>query len=120
MIDKQLTAQQRTNREISNKNLKPWPLGTSGNPKGSPKKAQSITMAIREELEKIGPNGRTKAQMIAEGMVEASLYPVSASGSPKVLSEVLERTEGKVTQPIGGDSDQPIIIKVVYEEDATK
>ena len=76
-------------------------------------------MAIREELGKVGPNGKTKAQMIAEGMVEAALFPVSASGSPRVLSEVLERTEGKVTQVIGGDLDKPLIIRVIDDDKDT-
>lgn len=98
---------------------KQWPPGVSGNPKGSPKKPQSITMAIREELGELLPNGKTKAQMIAKGMVDAALFPVGASGSPRVLSEVLERTEGKVTQIIGGDIDKPLIIRVIYDDKET-
>ena len=97
-----------------------WQPGTSGNPKGSPKKQQSITMAIREELGKVGPNGKTKAQMIAEGMVDAVLKPVGNSGSPRVLSEVLNRTEGSVPQIIGGDVNKPLIIRVIYDEKDTK
>ncbi len=93
-----------------------WKKGQSGNSKGSPKKVASITMHLRDELAKVGKNGKTKAQTIAEGMVAAAMYPVAVTGSAKVLSEVLDRTEGKVTQPIGGDPDQPLIIKVVYED----
>lgn len=94
-----------------------WEKGQSGNPKGSPKKPASITMHLREELAKLGKSGKTKAQEIAEGMVKAAISPVAATGSAKVLGEVLDRTEGKVTQPIGGDPDQPIIIKVEYEKE---
>ncbi|KKM93668.1 hypothetical protein LCGC14_1206110 [marine sediment metagenome] len=93
--------------------------GQSGNPGGGLKKPASITKHLREELGKLMPNGKTKAQMIAEGMVEAALFPVSVSGSPKVLSEVLDRTEGKVTQPIGGDKDKPLIIRVIYDDKET-
>ena len=84
-----------------------WKPGQSGNLAGGPKKPQSITMAIREELGKVGPNGKTKAQMIAEGMVAAVLKPVGNSGSPRVLSEVLNRTEGSVAQIIVGDVNKP-------------
>ncbi len=93
-----------------------WKKGQSGNPKGSPKKTHSITMHLREELAKVGEDGKSKAQTIAEGMVAAAMFPVAVTGSAKVLGEVLDRTEGKVTQPIGGDRDQPLIIKVVYED----
>lgn len=95
-----------------------WQPGQSGNPKGSPKKAHSITMHLRDELAKIGKSGKTRAQEIAEGMVEAAMFPVSATGSAKVLGEVLDRTEGKVTQPIGGDG-KPIIIRVIYDTKET-
>ena len=97
-----------------------WKKGEpSPNPAGSPKKPQSITMHLRDELAKVGPNGKTKAQEIAEGMVEAALTPVAAAGSSKVLGEVLDRTEGKVTQPIGGDKDKPLLIHVIYDEKET-
>lgn len=117
-MSEELESTQQTSKrhrfEKGNTLGKQWPKGVSGNPAGSPKKPASITMHLREELAKV-VNGKTKAQMIAEGMVKVAFFPVAATGSAKVLGEVLDRTEGKVTQPVGGDPDQPIIIKVVYE-----
>lgn len=95
-----------------------WQKGQSGNPDGSPRKPASITMAIREELARDAGNGKTKAQMIAAGMVEVALSPVGAVGAPRVLSEVLDRTEGKVTEEhnINLDTTVHFIIGKGYEK----
>lgn len=43
-------------------NLKPWPKGTSGNPAGRPRKADTLTSLLKDELDRIDPadlEGRT-------------------------------------------------------------
>lgn len=101
----ELTAKLRQNREISNANLKPWKPGQSGNPKGSPKKRLSLTMLAREMIE--------KDPSILEDIVKQWLKQ-GRGGDREARRDLQDRLEGKVTQPIR--SDEPIVIKVVYEE----
>jgi len=37
----------------------------------------------------------------------------SVKGNAKVTSELLDRIEGKVTQPIGGDEENPVFIRLL-------
>ena len=77
-------------------NLKPFQPGQSGNPGGRPK-GRSITSILREKLAEPakGKRGKTKAEAIADVVIEQAL-----AGDPRFLREILERTEGKVTQTI--------------------
>ena len=99
-----------------------WKKGTSGNPNGSPKKEHSITMHLRDELAKVGKDGKTKAQEIAEAMVAAAKAPVAVTGSSSVLRELLSRTEGSVPQSIGVDLNVEVnfIIGRGYEDKTSK
>jgi hypothetical protein len=48
--------------------------------------------------------------------VAKRIWIEAARGNTKVYSELLDRLEGKVTQPVGGDIDSPIILKVIYDD----
>jgi hypothetical protein len=92
-----MTDKQRNNSE----NLKPWKKGQSGNPAGRPKKADSLTSLLKDEMERIDPSdaeGRTWNERI----VLATLR-LAEQGVPAALKEVWERIEGKVRQDIGVD-----------------
>lgn len=100
----------------SQKNLHPRLKGNR-----NAKKDYSITRIIKEMLDEpaverwleVEDKGHelTWRQAIAKRiLIEA------VRGNAKVTGELLDRLEGKVTQPVGGDPTQPIIIKVRYED----
>lgn len=124
--DKQLnnSGNKRGMHPNSLKNLRSrWPKGHSGNPKGRPKKGDSVTEAIREELERIPTieadgldgRGRTFAQIIARKTVQ-----LAAAGDDRARNAVLERTEGKVVQPVGGEGGEPIKTEIIVTSSAGK
>ena len=90
------------------KNLRPnpaWTKGVSGNPAG-----MSITQRQKMLLLEICPydaEGKTWLEALAEnGMRQALTIPAA-------LSNLLDRHEGKITQPIGGDQDNPIFVELL-------
>lgn len=73
-----------------------WPKGTSGNPKGRPRKDQRITKMYDRIVRKV----KNRKQ------IEAALMDtLTSKGMAKVLllREISERLEGKVTQPMEVD-----------------
>lgn len=83
------------------KNLKKtgWQPGQSGNPAGRPKRIKYLSEALREQL--ADPK---VADELARELIKR------AKKGDTALNMIWERTEGKVTQPIGGDPNMPIII----------
>lgn len=83
--------------------------GTSGNPRGRPKKGAALTEYIRAQLEQPYREGerRTNKQRIAEVVVAQA-----AKGNLMALQFIVERTEGKAPQriehsgPEGGPMEQ--------------
>jgi hypothetical protein len=105
--DKIKYAQGKNPNSLANLKKARFKKGKSGNPAGRPKGIKYVSEALREQLvlgteEK--PSIRTKADKLAKNLIER------ARKSDTALSIILERTEGKVTQPIGGDSKMPLII----------
>jgi len=90
-------------------NLKPYKKGEHGNAHGRPRKEQSITEAVRvllregtlQDLEQKSGKSDPIVRALAIRWLRRALkrYPE--------LSMLLDRLEGKVTQPIGG-GDKPI------------
>lgn len=92
-------------------------------PNNRTQKDYSITRIIKEMLDEpaeerwleVEDKGKqfTWRQAIAKRILIESVR-----GNAKVTSELLDRVEGKVTQPIGGEGGQPIrhIIEVVDQE----
>ena len=75
-------------------NLRPrWKSGESGNPAGRPK--SSITSILREKLEQIGEDGRSKAEIVADILYEMATSKGSRGQMPALI-ELLDRIEGKV------------------------
>ena len=107
------------NRNGNKRGLHPNSLKNLQPGKGRPKKGLSITNLIREMLDQQAdyispgapPSDKTWRQMIARAMLIES-----SKGNVPMVRELLERLEGKVTQPISGSPDnEPIIIKVIYD-----
>jgi hypothetical protein len=76
-----------------------WKPGQSGNPSGRPKKLH-ITVAIRAELEREGPDGIPNDEAIARVLVE-----LARAGNMDAIREIADRTEGKARQRVESVSD---------------
>jgi hypothetical protein len=92
----------------SQKNLKRWEPGQSGNPNGRPGKTECITHIQREMLSKPCPyaQGKTWAQWLARRGLEL------AGENPAYYRELLDRLEGKVTQPIEGQITTDVVFTI--------
>ena len=94
-----------------------WKKGVSGNPRGRPKKRDSLTSLLKEEIQNICPADRQK-RTYEELMVLATLQ-LAMKGNAVALKEVWERLDGKVLQTgkvqLGGSEGREVQIKVVYE-----
>lgn len=107
------TEKQRTNREISNANLKPFQPGQSGNPSGRPLKDICITSLVKELLEQEAEGGKTHAQLVAEAIVKLS-EDHHFKGNVSAIKELLDRVEGKVPDTHKIESDVPI--NIIYKQ----
>jgi hypothetical protein len=91
-----------------------FPKGQSGNKGGRPK-GRSVSARIRELLEgkKLGetqmPKGKQVADILAYIIVREAL-----KADHQFLSTLLDRTEGKVTEPI--ENSGGLEIRVIYED----
>lgn len=93
-----------------------WKKGQSGNPRGRPRKDVCITSLIKEMLDKPAdyiapgatPDDKTWCQMIAKAILLGA-----AKGNPAMIKELLDRLEGKVSQPIESPQDRPFEVKVI-------
>lgn len=113
-IDKQLN-NQGNHRGLHPNSLKNLENGRKKwhNPNGRPKKDISLTSLLKEEIEKI-PQGEKQGRTWRQLLVLAWL--TGAMKNPVLFKELLDRLEGKVTQPIGGDETNPVYIINVHSE----
>ena len=92
-----------------------WKKGTSGNPRGRPKKQDCLTELLREEIKKICPADREKRTW-KQLIVRATLQ-LAMKGNATALKEVWERLDGKVIQTeklqLGGTDGKQVTIEVV-------
>ncbi|QMW06384.1 DUF5681 domain-containing protein [Spirosoma foliorum] len=119
---------------IPNQELNQFKPGQSGNPGGRPK--GPITQFLRElgdsdELEitlvktKNGERGdpvkstlSTNGEQTINQFIAARLLQMAMGGDIKAIKEVLNRTEGRVPQPIklGGDANNPLGVMLMLPE----
>jgi hypothetical protein len=96
---------------------KRWRPGVSGNPRGRPKKVESLTSLLQEEIGKICPADREKRTW-KELIVLATLQ-LAIKGNATALREVWERLDGKTLQAgslqVDGTQNGKVEITVVYE-----
>ena len=109
---------------------KPWPKGVSGNPSGRPKDGESWATIIKEigdlypediiafvgagndlgrEIAHL-PKGVQMKYLVTARVFAALMF----EPNPRLWVGLMERAEGKITQPIGGDEDKPIKVIVEY------
>lgn len=87
------------------------------NPNGRPKKDVSLTSLLKEEIVKIPPSekhGRTWRQLLVLAWLTGAMK------NPMLLKELLDRIEGKVTQPIGGEGGEPIKTEIIVSSQSAK
>ena len=92
-----------------------WKTGVSGNPRGRPKKRDSLTSLLKEEIAKICPADREKRTW-KELIVRATLQ-LAMKGNATALKEVWERLDGKILHTervqLSGTEGSEIKINVV-------
>ena len=77
-----------------------FPPKVSGNPGGRPRKPITEAYADMADQKYPGdPEGRTYAQLIAEGQCKAAI-----KGRTEAAREIADRLEGKAVQPVVGDN----------------
>lgn len=101
----------------SRNNLKPFAKGLSGNPNGRPPKDVSLTSLLKKYLEevpaiKVGDQANTKTWR--ELIVQAWLVG-AYKGNSTLFIELINRLEGKIVQPFGGEGGGAIPVRVIYE-----
>ena len=97
--------------------------GKSGNPKGRPKGARSLSTILREMLEEpieIVVDGKKERREFREFIIRKLLKKAN-DGDMRAIQEIFDSVECKSQQKIdhtsGGEAIPPII-KVMYEGDA--
>jgi hypothetical protein len=96
---------------------KQWKKGVSGNPRGRPRKQDSLTTLLKDEVEKSCPadkEHRTWGELIVRATLQQAM-----KGNPAALREVWDRLEGKLKQSLehSGTDDGPVVLQVVYKEE---
>jgi len=89
---------------MENKNLTPFPKGVSGNPKGRPKGAVSMTTRLKKILDKriynFNPIEKTeKKDKIVNHLIDI-LIAKALSGEDKAIIEIFNRIDGKVKEQL--------------------
>jgi hypothetical protein len=80
-----------------------WKPGQSGNPNGRPKGIKYISEALRDLL----ASDEKLADELARNLANR------AKKSDSAINIIFERTEGKVTLPIGGDPNMPLVVEKI-------
>ena len=93
-----------------------WQKGVSGNPRGRPKKEDSLTSLLKEEIAKICPADREKRTW--KKLIVRATLQLAMKGNATALKEVWERLDGKILQTeklqLGGTEGKPVQIRVMY------
>ncbi len=94
-----------------------WVKGQSGNKNGRPRKDLSIISIVKSVIDQPADErwldicdkgkGLSWRQAIAKALLVGAV-----KGHPVLMKELLDRLEGKVVQPIGGENGQPIKAEV--------
>ena len=83
------------------KNLTPWQPGQSGNPNGRPKGSGSITAMLKKLMSEpttiTDEDGEEHTTSVAEA-IAIRLTRMAMYGDVKATKEILDRTDGKLTE----------------------
>ena len=100
----------------SRKNLKPIQKGETRNPNGRPRNELSLTNCARQKLSEPCPYAAGKTWL--EYLVDRWL--AHAVDNPAYFKELMERLEGKVVQPIGGENGQPVKVEIIVDNESAR
>jgi len=93
--------------------------GQSGNPDGRPKGSLGFATKWRIFLDKLAEtNGVTPDDIEAELLAVA--YKKAQKGDYNFWRDIFDRVYGKPSQPISGDSENPLEVEHILSEDAEK
>jgi hypothetical protein len=96
--------------------LIPWKEGDpSPNPNGRPKGQRNYATIYREALLKIAELDSITPEDLEDDMI-AMAVKKARSGDPVFYKDVMDRVHGRPVQPVAGDKDNPVIVKVVKYE----
>lgn len=112
----ELTDKKRTNREISNANLRPFKPGEVHNPNGRPPNKKYLSEIARDELPKV-PRGELEGRN-TDLLVVLALVRKALGGDTKAIEMLHDWTEGKVTDTHKIMGDVPV--SIVYKLEKSK
>lgn len=95
-------------------NGRKWRKGKSGNPGGRPPLA--ITSLLREMLDKeadIIPRGASPSDKTWRQLIAKAILIGCTKGNTSLIGELLDRLEGKISQPIETPTDKPLEVRVI-------
>lgn len=104
---------------------KPWPKGTSGNPKGAPKRGESWAEIIKRVGEMTPAEAAERSLVLAKELIkigdgitlkEAVVLRVYAAllfePQPGLFNAFMERTEGKVAQTLNVNPNDALMARL--------
>jgi len=114
------SAKTELNRIPDEKGRMIFPPGVSGNPNGRPAGAVSVVDAIKRKLNEIYPEAdnetkRTYLDVLIENIFSKAIEDKDVS----MIKDMIDRVDGKPKQPLTGDEDQPITIKLISYSEGT-
>lgn len=98
-------------------NLRPCKKGETHNPHGRPTNRLCLTHLAREQLDKVCPydsQGRKWKDYLVDRWLAQALE------NPVYFRELMDRLEGKVTQPISGEGGGAVIFKILVANEHDK
>ena len=86
-----------------------WRDGVSGNPAGRPAGVGSVITELRKQVQIVGTDGRTPAEVIAE-----QLIALAVSGDLRAIRECIDRLDGSPKQFVATSNEpfqfNPIVL----------
>lgn len=96
-------------------NLKPWPKGVSGNPKGGRPPRKPIEEVIQEFLaERVSPKNGGEAKERLMAMLEAQWFKAIKNGDTRAADYLTKYGFGLPKQKLdlGGQADNPVVTEL--------
>jgi hypothetical protein len=98
--------------KVNLKNLKPFPKGTSGNPKGRPKKLPEIDKLLADVL------GSTDDSKSPAHEILKALLLKAKKGDVRAAEILLDRAFGKPKQGVGFELEEGVSIVIKKKQNA--
>lgn len=111
-MEKAVKSPTKTHHNAGKRWGRPFLPGNNANPLGRPTNPESITVLCRARLMEILPDGRTRADHIADKWI-ADLEIGNCRDRGAILKELLDRVEGKVKDRVEVELTGQVEIKTV-------